>query len=65
MYSITLFPLVQLPGFVNVTSTDVCVEDLHEEEPQDMTIDISIQSLLKIYDDVHVSNVYYWTKLYI
>ena len=28
------------------------VEDLHEEEPHNMKIGISIQNLLKIYDDV-------------
>ena len=29
-----------------------CDTDLHEEEPRDMTVGISIHNLLKIYDDV-------------
>ena len=49
--SVSLF-VVQLPGIINATSTDVLVEDLHEEEPHNMKIGISIQNLLKIYDDV-------------
>ena len=47
--------ILQLPGFVNVTSPGVCLEDLHEEEPHNMTVGISIQNLVKIYDDVSIT----------
>ena len=47
--------VIQLPGFVNVTNPDVCLEDLHEEEPHNMTVGISIQNLAKIYDDVSIT----------
>ena len=32
-------------------------EDLHEEEPRDMTIGISVQNLVKIYDDVGFTHI--------
>ena len=51
----SLSSVIQLPGFVNVTSHGVCLEDLHEEEPQNMTVGISIQNLVKIYDDVRIT----------
>ena len=31
-----------------------CGGDLHEDEPQNLTVGISIQNLIKIYDDVRV-----------
>ena len=54
--------VIQLPGFVNVTSPGVCLEDLHEEEPHNMTVGISIQNLVKVYDDV--SNTFPMSRVY-
>ena len=36
-----------------------CGGDLHEDEPQNLTVGISIQNLIKIYDDVRVIHFFY------
>ena len=40
---------------MSASGDDTRIDDLHEEEPQDMTVGISIQNLIKIYDDVSSS----------